>query len=160
MNDGFVSFDTMQQRVVDMFKSEAIPDEIAPIYLVRDLFGKVRILVSDETQEDSTLQRLAAGLHATLGKHGYPAGEAVLSVEDSMLQALNDTAQEILPSVYWVDRLVTGRDWWTVGDSDWQRTPMRYTLFSVKGGVGRSTTAAVLAWHLVRRGEPSPSLRS
>ena len=75
-------------------------------------------------------------------------------MDDSTLQALNDTAQEILPGVvYWVDRLVTGRDWWTVGDSDSQRTPMRYTLFSVKGGVGRSTTAAVLAWHLVRRGE-------
>ena len=154
MNDSFVSFDAMQKRVVNMLKSEAIPDEIAPIYLVRDLFGKVRILVSDALQEDGTLQRLAAGLHETLGKHGYPAGEAVLSVDDAMLQALNDTAQEILPGVgvYWVDRLVTGRDWWTVSDLHSQRVP-RYTLFSVKGGVGRSTTAAVLAWHLVRRGE-------
>ena len=153
MNNIFVSFDAMQQRVVDMLASEAIPDEITPIYLVRDLFGKVRILVSDAIQENSTLQRLAAGLHETLGKHGYPAEEAVLFVDDAMLQALDDTAQEIHPGVYWVDRLVTGRDWWTVGDSDPQRTPMRYTLFSVKGGVGRSTTAAVLAWHLVRRGE-------
>ena len=74
MNDSFVSFDAMRQRVVDMLKSEVIPDEITPIYLVRDLFGKVRILVSDEIQEDNTLQRLAAGLHETLGKHGYPAG--------------------------------------------------------------------------------------
>ena len=153
MNSIFVSFDAMQPRVVDMLASEAIPNEITPIYLVRDLFGKVRILVSDAIQENSTLQRLAAGLHETLGKHGYPAEEAVLFVDDAMLQALDDTAQEIHPGVYWVDRLVTGRDWWTVGDSDPQRTPMRYTLFSVKGGVGRSTTAAVLAWHLVRRGE-------
>ena len=153
MNNSFVSFDAMQQRVVDMLKSEAIPDEATPIYLVRDLFGKVRISVSDAVQEDSTLQRLAAGLRETLGKHGYPAEEAILFVDDAMLQALNDMAQEILPGVYWVDRLVTGRDWWTVGDSDSQRMPMRYTLFSVKGGVGRSTTAAVLAWHLVRRGE-------
>ncbi len=141
----FVSFDAMQQRVTDMLKSEAIPDETTSIYLARDLFGRVRILVSDAVQEDSTLQRLAAGLHKTLGKHGYPAEEAVLFVDDAMLKALNDMAQEILPGVYWVDRLVTSRDWWTVGDSDPQRTPMRYTLFSVKGGVGRSTTAAVLA---------------
>lgn len=179
MNNSFVSFDAMQQRVVGMLKSETIPDEITPIYLVRDLFGKVRISVSDAVrenstlrprprskrrrfgyspvsdavQENSTLQRLAAGLHKTLGKHGYPADAAVLFVDDAMLQTLDDVAQEIQPGVYWVDRLVTGRDWWTVGDSDSQRTPMRYALFSVKGGVGRSTTAAVLAWHLVRRGE-------
>ncbi len=153
MSNSFVSFDAMQERVVNMLKSEAIPAEIAPIYLVRDLFGKVRISVSDAVQEDSTLQRLAAGLHQTLGQHGYPAADAVLLVDDAMLQALNDTAQNVFPGVYWVDRLVTGHDWWTVGDSDRQRTPMRYTLFSVKGGVGRSTTAAVLAWHLVRRGE-------
>ena len=30
---------------------------------------------------------------------------------------------------------------------------MRWTLYSVKGGVGRSTTAAVLAWHLARKGD-------
>ena len=30
---------------------------------------------------------------------------------------------------------------------------MRYTLFSIKGGVGRTTTTAVLAWHLARKGE-------
>ena len=153
MNDSFVSFDAMWQRVVNMLESEVIPDELTPIYLVRDLFGKVRILVADEIQEDNTLQRLAAGLRETIGKHGYPAEEAVLSVDDAMLKAFNDTAQKIHPGVYWVDRLVTGRDWWTVSNSDPQRTPMRYTLFSVKGGVGRSTTAAVLAWHLVRRGE-------
>ena len=160
MNNSFVSFDAMQQRVVGMLKSETIPDEITPIYLVRDLFGKVRISVSDAVQENSTLQRLAAGLCETLGKHGYPADDAILFVDDAMLQTLDDMAQElkdmaqeIPPGVYWVDRLVTGRDWWTVGDSDPQRTPMRYALFSVKGGVGRSTTAAVLAWHLVHRGE-------
>lgn len=135
MNNSFVSFDAMQQRVVDMLKNETIPAEITPIYLVRDLFGKVRIAVSGESQDDRTLQRLATGLHKTLGKHGYPADAAVLFVDDAMLQTLNDMAQEIQPGVYWVDRLVTGRDWWTVGDSDPQRTPMRYTLFSVKGGV-------------------------
>ena len=46
-NDSFVSFDAMQQRVVDMLESDAIPDEITPIYLVRDLFGKVRILLGN-----------------------------------------------------------------------------------------------------------------
>ena len=72
-----------------------------------------------------------------------------------MLEILDRTAQKVsgFDRVYWVDRLVTGRDWWTVSDSLHTESPGRCTLFSVKGGVGRSTTAAVLAWHLSRKGE-------
>ncbi len=55
--------------------------------------------------------------------------------------------------MYWADRLVTGGDWWTVADLPPKRKGARYTLYSVKGGVGRSTTAAILAWRLASAGE-------
>ncbi|WP_324669090.1 KGGVGR-motif variant AAA ATPase [Geochorda subterranea] len=54
-------------------------------------------------------------------------------------------------SVYLVDRLLTGMGWGKVPEGLSART-RRYTLFSLKGGVGRSTTAAVLATHLAGRG--------
>ena len=87
-----------------------------------------------------------------------PPENGVLFVEPTMLKALGDAAREIdgLDRVYWVDRLMTGGDWWTVSPSESPRpngSPRRFTLFSIKGGVGRSTTAAVLARHLVRSGE-------
>ena len=52
-----------------------------------------------------------------------------------------------------MDRLVTGNDWWTVRDADAAHDTNRFALYSVKGGVGRSTTAAILAWHLTGIGE-------
>ena len=75
MNDSFVSFDTMRQRVVNMLKSETITDDITPIYLVRDLFGKVRIFgVGRDPRGTIRCSVLAAGLHATLGKTWLPCG--------------------------------------------------------------------------------------
>jgi len=92
-------------------------------------------------------------LQDRLGAHGYPARDGVLFVGSELLRTLDDAAQEIRPGVHWADRLVTGHDWWTVGDTLPENRAMRCTLYSIKGGVGRSTTAAVLAWHLARRGE-------
>ena len=74
-------------------------------------------------------------------------------MDPELLADLDKEAREIRPGVYWADRLVTGGDWWTVADPPPKRTGARYTLYSVKGGVGRSTTAAILAWHLALAGE-------
>ena len=55
--------------------------------------------------------------------------------------------------MYWVERLVTGSNWLTVRAPDRGQDASRFVLYSAKGGVGRTTTAAVLAWHLARTGE-------
>ena len=158
-NDLFVSFDDMRRRVDSVLSAAEILDCILPLYLVRDLSGRVRLSVSDEIETDETcreaLQHLAGRLGEALGAHGCLPQDAVLFAAPAMLKILDETAQKFsgLDRVYWVDRLVTGRDWWTVGDSRQTEPPRRCTLFSVNGGVGRSTTAAVLAWHLSRKGE-------
>ncbi len=159
MNGEFIPFDAVRRRVADALKTESLPKGVLPLYLIRDLFGRVRLAVSDAVEADETcraaLQNLAGRLYRTLGAHGYPPDEAVLFPGSAMLQPLDDTRQEVegLDRVYWVDRLLTGSDWWTVGGPRPESAPERFTLFSVKGGVGRSTTAAALAWHLSRRSE-------
>ncbi|MDE0060090.1 MAG: AAA family ATPase [Defluviicoccus sp.] len=160
MTDSFIPFDDMRRRLegaIAGLGAEAVPDGIGRLYLVRDLFGRVRISASDAFEENrhvrSALERLAAALSEALGARGYPADEGVLFVGDGLLETLDDTAQEIRSRVFLADRLVTGRGWWTVGEADEDAARSRITLYSVKGGVGRSTTAAVLAWHLSRKGE-------
>lgn len=160
MNDGFIAFDAMRQRIGDVLDAEPLPANASPIYLVRDLRGKLRVSVSEDEQGNEArrevLRRFAGRLSAAMGAHGYPLEDGVLFVSQDLLAALRDTARPICPGakVYLVDRLVTGRGWWTVGDPPaCGRAARRFTLFSVKGGVGRSTTAAVLAWHLARNGE-------
>ena len=158
MNDQFVQFDAVFDLVIDTLDMLGeIPNDATPVYLVRDLFGKVRISVSEDVRSHepgtNALQALARMLYDALGAHGYPARDGVLFVDPELLRTLDNVAQEIRPGVYWADRLVTGHDWWTVGDALPERQATRCTLFSIKGGVGRSTSAAVLAWHLARNGE-------
>ena len=159
MNNTFIPFDQVHHRAVEVLREQTVPEEVRPLYLIRNLHGKVRISVSDAIEGNEScreaLQRLSDGLCEVLGAHGYPSGSGVLFVSSAMLQTLGDMAQKIegVDEVYWVDRLMTGSGWWTVGSSDAKKEASRYTLFSVKGGVGRSTTAAVLAWHLARNDE-------
>ena len=157
MSSEFVPFDDMRRRAVGALEGADLPD--TPIYLVRNLYGKVSISVSDRVENNEacrkSLCRLAGGLSAALGERGLPADDGVLYVSDSLLQTLRDTAKLIdgFHKVFWEDRLVTGNGWWTAGDLRPEGQAKRWTLFSVKGGVGRSTTAAVLARHLAREGE-------
>ncbi len=157
MSSEFVPFDDTRRRAVEALKGADLPD--VPIYLIRNLFGKVRISAPEKAEGDEvrreTLHRLAERLSAALGTRGHPPDRGVLFVSDALLETLRDTAQPVegFDKVFWEDRLVIGNDWWTVGDVRPEGAPQRWTLYSVKGGVGRSTTAAVLAWHLARKGE-------
>ena len=158
MSDGFVPFDAMRGQVSKLLTTSWTSlAELDRVYLVRDLLGRVRISVSAVIEADESsrqaLQSFAVSLQTALGAHGYPAEVGVLFVDTAMLDRLDHGAMRMHRNVYWVDRLVTGGEWWTVGDSQPERNVTRYTLYSVKGGVGRSTTAAVLSWHLARNGE-------
>ena len=155
---GFVPFDSVRSRVAEVLKRS--PNEVhglGDVYLVRNLYGKVRIAVSEAVREDEdrrkAVELLAARLQEELGAYAYPEETAVLFVGPEQLNALREDASKIESNVYWVDRLMTGSDWWTVGSPPPNDGPRRYTLFSVKGGVGRSTTAVILSWHLARKGE-------
>ena len=162
MNHPFVSFDSVRRRLAVAITADTVPDKARPLYVVRNLYGRVRISAPDAVEADEScraaLYRVAKELCDALGAHGYPPENGVLFVEPTMLKTLDDAAREIdgLDRVYWADRLMTGGDWWTVSPPEPPRpngSPRRFTLFSIKGGVGRSTTAAVLARHLVRSGE-------
>lgn len=160
MNGLVVSFDDVRERVKSVLAATEIPAEAGDIHLVRDLFGRVRLCAPDCVEDAShigeRLKRLAARLHEALGPHGFPPEEGVLFMSAAMLETFKGARSPIddVDRAYWVERLLTGSGWWTVaGDPRPQGGARRFTLFSVKGGVGRSTTAAVLAWHLARHGE-------
>ena len=154
MSDQFHRFDSSLPRVVDTLRYPP-PEPIERIYVIRDLYGKVRLAVSDrlENRPAATLflREEATHLHERLGVRSYPPEDAVLFLDDELVQELQNSGRKILPHVYLVDRLLTGSGWWTVSEGE-EDTPT-YTLYSMKGGVGRSTTAAVLAWHWTQRGE-------
>lgn len=161
MTDPMVPFDDIRSRVTALLRSfSGSLKQIGQLYVVRDLMGRVRLTVSEAVESSepcrATLAQLADRLHETLGTRSYGAEDAVLFVDSDMLEDLHGSARDVdseIPGVYWVDRLVTGNDWWTVGKTPSERGVRRYTLYAVKGGVGRSTSAAALAYYLADQGE-------
>ncbi len=156
MIDNPVFFDDMRPRVVEALREAEIPD--IDIYLVRNLYGMLRISVSEEFEDNQAclkaVNRLADKLSVALGTHGHPPGRRSLFVSDHLLKDLAKTAQPVegFGNVFWEDRLITGEDWWTINEPCANGRAKRWTLYSIKGGVGRSTTTAVLARHLAGKG--------
>ena len=157
MNRLFVSFDEVRGRVKSALDAAILPEGTPEVFVVRNLFGRIGLSVSEEAEwgppVQTALNDLAKTLKDRLGAYGRAVEQGVLQVDPALLEELRSTAREIIPRVFWADRLLVGEGWWTVGDRRSESSPVRYALHSIKGGVGRSTTAAVLAWHLARRGE-------
>ncbi|MDE2782467.1 MAG: P-loop NTPase [Gemmatimonadota bacterium] len=157
MNRPFVSFDEVRGRVRAALDAATLPDGTPEVFVVRNLFGRIGLSVSEDAEWGAAvrtaLNDLAKALQDSLGAYGRPAERCVLRVDPVLLDELRATGQAIVPGVFWADRLLVGEGWWTVGDRRPESGAVRYALHSIKGGVGRSTTAAVLAWHLARRGE-------
>ena len=159
MSRDFVSFDKARNAIVETLTREGVPDDVDRLYLVWNMFGKVRISVSEKFEDNlaacSALSALAGKIGEAAGHHGYGADETdVLFVPDDMLDTPDgSTPITGVDRAHWAERLVTGGGWWTAGERRPEPEARRWTLFSVKGGVGRSTTCAVLAHRLATEGQ-------
>ncbi len=123
-----------------------------PVVLVRDLYGKFRVVLPDDRGD--VADALAAEMTDALGVYGYAPTSTFLRESD--IGAAAKSARVILEvegatRVVLVDRLLTGTEW-SASPSVESGGRKRFTLFSMKGGVGRSTTATALAWHLAKKG--------
>jgi hypothetical protein len=133
------------------------------IYLIRDLQGRIRVLLKEKRKSNSSFyagaSMLAQDISGALDFYSYPEEAVVIYKKDlrDHLGFLNDqTARKVASNgthnVFLHDRLLIGGEW----DASFAQStggPTRFTLFSMKGGVGRSTTAMVLARHLAAQGK-------
>ena len=151
-----VTFDQIRAQVAEALSSNGIPAEAPPVYLIRDLFGRVGISVSEAGESDALLRdaldRLAVSLEQRLGAHARRVEGAVVWAAPEQLAELEPVSRRINGGVRWVDLQVVGGAWSSVSGASTTQGLERYALYSVKGGMGRSTTAAVLARHLAAQG--------
>lgn len=141
-------------------KLAALGDDIC---LIRDLQGRIRVLLSRYRGPGShyhlIAEQIAQEFVSSLGPYSYPEADVVIYRDrlNSLIPSLGSLkAKEVQSdgthSVYLHDRLLIGGEW----DASFAQAsagPKRFTLFSMKGGVGRSTTAMVLARHLAEQGK-------
>ncbi|PYG03670.1 CobQ/CobB/MinD/ParA family nucleotide binding protein [Thioalkalivibrio sp. ALE21] len=128
------------------------------VYAIRDLLGRVSLAVNVSAEELPERAQLSGDLNARLGRFAPGADEAVQTRDDLLMP------EEVFESPEWVgldgddileirlvDRLMNNQDWLRTPVTDQPPLPTA-VAFSLKGGVGRSTTLAAWAHHLAGRG--------
>lgn len=128
-------------------------DATRPVVLVRDLYGKFRVVLPEDRTDSAA--SLADELYSELGVYGYAPTSTFLRAAD--VEAAVESSRVVLTAengaqVVLIDRLLTGTEW-SAPPTIASGGRKRFTLFSMKGGVGRTTTATALAWHLAKNGK-------
>jgi hypothetical protein len=157
-----VTFEQALQLAVT--KAKSAPQSVGEITLVRDLRGRIRLLLKGDRTDypaevQSALDRLAEELSKALGNYAYLPDRTLLFAGDLMQgKEVVESPDRILVvaegpvKVYLLDRQITGQDWMRDTLPRTTKNP-RVTFFGIKGGVGRSTALVIWAWHLARQGK-------
>ncbi len=157
-----VFFDAVEPLLLELFNANrARIQGLEKLVAIRDLFGRVRFLVDRRPDPDSALARalveMARKASERLGPRAFPADQAFLYADE----LASDVAAELKsarvlaegpPRLLLLDRQVSGQAWSTVSAPESEGAAFRLAFFSFKGGVGRSTAAAVAAWHFAKKG--------
>lgn len=172
IKQGPIRFDSAYRRAED-FVREALSGFTGATVLVRDLQGRIRIALDDREASEGLptpehRDELARKLHELLGAYS-PGQKSIFMLASGMFDAsaiFKDPDRLRLsgpPSeFYLLERNLTGADWYrgpfttplderddAGAEHDLARPP-RVTFFGLKGGMGRSTAAAVWAWRLAQ----------
>lgn len=123
----------------------------------RDLNGRISLVVPEQASADrhqrGQLEELASVLAGELGPHGLAAERALLFEKDRgpvLANAPHYPLDEEWEHVTVVDRMLTEGRWGAVEPTT--EDAKRVVFYSIKGGVGRSTSLAVSAWWLAQAG--------
>jgi hypothetical protein len=153
-----VGFDKIMDGIRAAMSEEAaaLPNGLS-LCFVRDLMGRVRLILAQKPPpgpERAALEALCESLCAKLGAHSYPRDQMILELPDDAMRVDLTRGAHSLElgnrTVQFLDRQVTGLGWAAVTAAP---SPVRrVTFYSVKGGVGRTTAAVVLAAHLADQG--------
>ena len=152
------TFDEILPKLEYVFRLHSIETQrISPVYVNRDLNGRVRIIVSEKWEEDArahvALGAITEALYEQLGPHAFPIGKAILFEAD--IQKLEEgcfvSPLTNVDGVRLIDRLVSEGSWSAI--SPIATGAPRVVFFSIKGGVGRSTALAASAWSLAQSGK-------
>lgn len=154
-----VTFDQVLQKIKDFFTwHQDLINRIDWLLINRDLNGRVRLIAPESTTQDKeglqgAIEDLARILVDILGAHGHPSEPPVLfeTERETACDGATVFPLEGFSKIWIVDRLATEGDWASIVKES-SGAP-RIVLFSIKGGVGRSTALAASAWSLAQAGK-------
>ncbi|MBI5485736.1 MAG: hypothetical protein HY905_00225, partial [Deltaproteobacteria bacterium] len=156
-----VRFDEALRRAVG-FVAEKFGSSASAVVVVRDVAGRIRLAV-DDTREPSagsvahekdfqTQFRSHVGAFAADPGDGVVLRSQMVTPEDVFSASVSHLAGPA-SGIRVLERLLTAVDWTDCrmpepAANGPQRAAQRFVFFGIKGGVGRTTALAAVAWHL------------
>lgn len=164
-----VTFDSALGELVRVCRSAAVAGAIARWCVVRDLRGRLRLVLKPKEGTDPDLRELAASLETSLGNYFVaPIWSTATAGDEGRLAAAALGASEQWAPTY--EDHSTGKTL-EVSDESWRKLERRLskeswlentpgppwrlsegpgivTFYSFKGGVGRTTALVATAWQL------------
>ena len=135
----------------------ALVEALDWLLINRDLNGRVRLIAPEAVEYNesikSVFEDMSREFAIALEPHAYPA-EAIVLYEahrELVCQGASTYSFGGFERVQLVDRLVTEANWARIAPES--QGAARVVFFSIKGGVGRSTTLAATAWSLAQAGK-------
>jgi len=157
-----VTFDEVEPLLSEIFEDARLRLEgLRRLTAIRDLFGRVRLVVDPRPTADSpldiALREFARMVQDRLRARAFPPDQAFFYEDElaSELREILDTARMLRkgpPEFRLLDRQTTALAWGIVREPPVAQAIPRLAFYSLKGGVGRSTAVAVTALHLARQG--------
>lgn len=159
MSSNITRFDEVLGKVSRLLSTITLPED-AQVVVIRDIFGRASVALSLERSEHPELFDKISVSMLDLGAFAARGDAAVLSRDDLFDPTVIFESPD-LQTVYplglnskhfqLLDRLVVGEDWLTTNPLPPRQH--RIVFFGVKGGVGRSTALAILAYFLASKGK-------
>lgn len=160
MTNKTIYFNMALQATVDFLAKETFPKGVEPL-VIRDIKGRIRIgLEHGDKEKNKELATRLANSITNLAAFTGDTGKAVLFPDDFFDPDSVFKNPDILDFYYpgtdtplrLLDRQVVGQDWLRPTTKLHSKIP-RLVFFGLKGGVGRSTALAILAYDLARAGK-------
>lgn len=153
-----IRFDHALPMVARILAGHVWPEGTGKPLVIRDTRGRISIALKwGQDDHRAVTDSLRADL-SSLGAFAAPAPILFapeffapdLIFNDSSITEFRSVESD--ESIRLLDRMITGQDWLLTAEADFAGAP-RLAFYGLKGGVGRSTALAILAFDLARRGK-------
>lgn len=159
-----IRFNDALRLATEIAHAPEVPSDPA-VRIIRDIYGKIRFAIDLQKEsypkpahaflEQNAKERLGAfaSPNNVVFRDDFFDPNALFEYEDwhetliSVNEEKNDVPRETVIGL--LDRQIIGQDWSSTSKSHEEgKSPLRIVFYGLKGGVGRSTALAMLAYHL------------
>lgn len=162
MNQKYIFFNDALKAIGNILSHNPPSEGIKPL-IIRDIYGRIRIALDEDGEKIKGYEEKLSKEWHKLGQYGGHQGKIILSRDDffdpeSIFKnpdILVYRAPDLDYEIRILDRQITGQDWTRSIFSESSPSPRlpRLVFYGLKGGVGRSTAMAILAYHLAKKGK-------